>query len=200
MSADKLAEVLTDLINEAIEGVDIQAKVEEAASELDFESLVTDHLDLGDLVKEHVDFEDLANDAIACTVEDSVERQVRKLDWGTIIGREVNLTETIRDNVDLTEIANHKMSEMLASRWENSQKILNTYIEERLNVALRDKVEAVVEERLTGSFHDIDRDLNEKLTKAVGPLMDEIAALKAEVNALKAKKSVFRRVAAVFGL
>jgi excinuclease UvrABC nuclease subunit len=182
---DELINALKALVKETIEeGIseaDISQKVEEAAEELDFESLVTDHVDLGDLVKEHVDFEDLANDAIACSVEEVVERQVRKLDWGTIIGREVNLTETIRESVDLTEIANEKMSEMLAKRWENSQKILDTYIEERLDVALRDKVEIVVEEKLTGSFHDIDRDLNEKLTKAVGPLMDEIAALKAQL-------------------
>jgi hypothetical protein len=181
MSVDKLSKILTEMIQEAMEGVDIQSKVEEAAGELDFESLVIDHVDLGDLVKEHVDFEDLANDAVSCTVEDVVDRQVSGLDWATIINDNVNLTETIKESVDLTEVANQKMSEMLASRWENSQNILETYIGERLDVALRDKVEVVVEEKLTGNFHDIDRELNERVNRVVGPLEDQIKALQAEL-------------------
>lgn len=181
MSVDKLSKILTEMIQEAMKGVDIQSKVEEAAGELDFESLVIDHVDLGDLVKEHVDFEDLANDAVSCTVEDVVDRQVSGLDWATIINDNVNLTETIKESVDLTEVANQKMSEMLASRWENSQNILETYIGERLDVALRDKVEVVVEEKLTGNFHDIDRELNERVNRVVGPLEDQIKALQAEL-------------------
>lgn len=176
-----LKALVKETIKEGVNEADISQKVEEAAGELDFESLVTDHVDLGDLVKEHVDFEDLANDAIACSVEEVVERQVRKLDWGTIIGREVNLTETVTENVDLTEIANQKMSEMLAKRWENSQHILETYIEDRLDIELRSKVEIVVEEKLTGSFHDIDRELRDQVNRAVGPLIDEINALKAQL-------------------
>lgn len=201
MSVDKLTEVLTDLINEAIEGVDIQAKVEEAAGELDFDSLITDNVDLSDMVRDQVDFEEMAKDAAAEVVDDLIKEHIRhEIDWSGLVRDNVDVAEIVKENVDLTELANHKMSEMLASRWENSQKILDTYIEERLDVALRDKVEVVVEEKLTGSFHDIDRDLNDKLIRATGPLMDQIATLKAEVATLKAKKSVFRRVAAVFGL
>ncbi len=198
MSAvDDLTNAIKELIEEALEDLNLEEKITEKIDaeigNIDWADIVTDRVDFDDLVKESVDFEDLANDAISDTLDGAVEKHLRHLPWSDLIEKNVDMSEVIRSNVDLSEVTNQILTDGFTERWENSKRILETYIEQRLDLELRNKVEQVVEERLTGSFHDIDRDLDEKLSKAISPLLDEIAEL-------KSKKSLFRRVAAVFGL
>lgn len=189
MSTEKFVDALTDMVKEAAENT-IAEKIQEEIGDIDWSEVVNDRVDFEDLVKETVNFDELACDAVNCCVEDAVNEHVRHMDWSEMIQENVELSEVVRNNVELSEIVTQVLTDGFNERWEENKKILETYIENRLDQALRDKVEAVVEERLTGSFHDIDRDLQER----VNPLLGEIEILKLEIAKLKDRKPWYLKI------
>ncbi len=194
MDTDKLVDALTDMINEgvsnAIDEVDIADKVNDAIEELDWEEIVSDKVDFNDLVKDHADFDTAATDAIEEKLPEAIEKELIKIDWAGVIGRDVNIRETILQSVDMAELTNEALSKGFNQKWDDNERVLNNYIENRLGRALRDKVEMVVEEKLISNFHDIDRDLQDR----VNPLLGEIEMLKLEIAKLKDRKPLWRKV------
>lgn len=190
---DDLTEALNEAVNEAVENavdaVDIADKVHDAIGEIDWDDIVRDKVDFDEMVKEAVDFDDLASDAVNGCVENAVSDHLDGLDWTHIIQKHANIREAVLESIELSELASEAVSKKVQQEWEHNQKVTDSYVLNKLDAGLNDLVSEMVEDRLTGQFHDIDRDLDERVCRAVGPLLDRITELEA-----KLAKPWYRRI------
>ena len=152
---DALSEMITKGVDNAIDDVNIADKVNDAIGEICWDEIVRDEVDFGDLVRENADFDTAAADAIDDRLPEAIEKRLDSVDWRRIISESVIVTELVRERVQ--------------EEWVHHQGVVDSHVEQ------------MVEDKLTGNFHDIDRDLDERVCRAIGPLIDRIQALEARL-------------------
>jgi hypothetical protein len=159
MDTDKLVDALSEMIaksvDNAIDDVNIADKVHDAIEEVCWDEVVRDKVDFGDLVRENADFDTAAADAIDDHMPSAIDKHLASLDWRRIVAESADVTEMVRERIQ--------------KEWVHHQGVVDSHVEQ------------MVEDKLTGNFHDIDRDLDERVCRAVGPLIDRIQTLEAKL-------------------
>lgn len=178
---DALSELINDAVQEALDEIDIPDKVTDAINDLDLKDILSESVDFTDLVKDNSDLETIAKDAIEENVGDVVRSHLQSMDWTYVVEQYANIRETLLASVDLSELASEAVSKRVQQEWEHNQKVTDSYVLNKLDAGLNDQISEMVEDRLTGQFHDIDRDLDERVCQAVGPLIDRIKELEARL-------------------
>jgi len=183
---DILTEALTEAVNEAVENavdaVDIADKVNDAIGEICWDEIVRDEVDFGDLVRENADFDTAAADAIDDRLPEAIDKRLDGMDWTQVLKEHLDIRQAVLRSIDLSEVVSEAVSKRVQQDWEHHQKVTDGYITNKLDAGLNDQISEMVEDRLTGQFHDIDRDLDERVCRAIGPLIDRIQALEAKLE------------------
>lgn len=182
---DDLTEALNEAVNEAVENavdaVDIADKVNDAIEEIDWDDIVRDKVDFDELIRENADFDTVATDAVEEKLDAAIDKRLDSMDWTYVVQTHGNIRENILAAVDICEVVSEAVSKKVQEQWEHHQKVTGFYIVNKLDEGLNDQISEMVEDRLTGQFHDIDRDLDERVCAAVGPLLDRIKALETQL-------------------
>jgi len=182
---DDLTEALNEAVNEAVENavdaVDIADKVNDAIEEIDWDDIFRDKVDFDEMVREHADFDEMANEAINEKLDGAIDKRLDSMDWTYVVQTHGNIREIVLASVEISEVVSEAVSRRVQQEWEHHQKVTDFYILNKLDAGLNDQIGEVVENRLTGQFHDIDRDLDERVCAAVGPLLDRIKALETQL-------------------
>lgn len=190
---DDLTEALNEAVNEAVENavdaVDIADKVNDAIEEIDWDDIVRDKVDFDELIRENADFDTVATDAVEEKLDAAIDKRLDSMDWTYVVQTHGNIRENILAAVDICEVVSEAVSKKVQQEWEHNQKVTDSYVLNKLDAGLNDQISEMVEDRLTGQFHDIDRDLDERVCRAVGPLLDRITELEA-----KLAKPWYRRI------
>lgn len=185
MDAEKVADALTEFVTEAVQNaldeIDIPDKVTDAIDDLDLADIVAERVDFTDLIKDNADFDTAAKDAIEENIGEVVRSHLQSMDWAYVVEQYANIRETLLASVDLSELASEAVSKRVQQEWEHNQKVTDSYVLNKLDAGLNDQISEMVEDRLTSQFHDIDRDLDERVCQAVGPLIDRIKELEARL-------------------
>ena len=148
---DALSEMITKGVDNAIDDVNIVDKVNDAIEEIDWDEVVKDRVNFDDMAREYGDFDTAAIDAVEEHMPPAIEKRLESLNWRQIISESVDVKELVCERVQ--------------KEWVHHQGVIDAHVEQ------------VVEDKLTGNFHDIDRDLDERVCRAIGPLIDRIQAL-----------------------
>lgn len=138
-------------------------------------------------------------DAIDNYVQEQVDSAVSAIDWNDIVRDTVDFEDLIKDNVDFGDLARDAMIENVADVLnDNLPEALRDFdlkglIVEKVdfaellqqNIDWSETAKDAIETEMTRQFHDLERAIDEKVTRATGTQEDAIESLKGEIAMLK---------------